>query len=99
MPDNILSSLRRTGVFINYSVFPYQVEIKLDVVRRNIEDKVSDDYTCFSELKQTQTRKRCKTLFGYVNALEGYLTSKSICPHCFENIHYDDGYIEDESSE
>ena len=98
-PDNIRSSFRRAGIFINYSVFPYQVEIKLDLVRRNIEGKVSDDSKCFSELKRTQTRKRRKTLFGYVNALEGYLISKSICPHCFENIHDDDGYIDDESSE
>ena len=46
-PDNIRSSFRRAGIFINYSLFPYKVEIKLDVIRRNIEGKVSDDSTSF----------------------------------------------------
>ena len=90
---------RRAGININFSVFPCQVEIKLDVIRRKIEGKVSDDSTSFPELKRTQTLKRHKTLFGYVNALESYLMSKSIYPHCFEIIHDDDRSIDDESDE
>jgi len=91
-PDNVRSSFRRAGIFIDYSITPHRVEINLDVIRNNYEGQISNDIVSFQGQEQSQTRKRRKAIFGYINNFETFLVSKTICPHCFQIVDIDDEY-------
>jgi len=91
-PDNVRSSFRRAGIFIDYSITPHRIEINLDVIRKNYEGQASNDMVSFEGQGPRQTRKRRKSIFGYINNGEAYLLRKSICPHCFQIVDSDDEY-------
>jgi len=80
-PDNVKSSFWRVGIFIDYWITPHRIEINHDVTRKNYEGQ-----------GPRQTRKRRKSIFGFIINGEAYLLSKSICPHCFQIVDYDDEY-------
>jgi len=66
------------SIIINYFVLPCHVEMKLNVIRWNIEGNASNDSVRFLELKRTQTRESAKKIFDLL------MFWKAIC---LENIY------------
>jgi len=98
-PENIRSSFRRSGIYVNYSQIPHTIKIIPDEIQNMINGQVA--LGCSPQITPdlVLSKKRRKQNFGFINNFENYLNSKGICSLCFSTIKDDYEFLFEEDFE